>query len=188
MDAECPALLDHAALLTRKLPPRTRHRDDMGQARDDLAFAPLQNAAHRIGPGDEPKLHVIRVMRAQLAKRVGRVGDALPVHLDVAHVEMRVRRDRGGAHGKALGSRRDAPVLLKRRPAGHDEHHGIEPKSLARLLGAGEMPDMDGIERAAHDSQTSWPPVGAKTVEASAHHRPRPVFFPHKDSHRNQRT
>ena len=81
----------------------------------------------------------------------------LPLHRQTAHLE-------------ALLSGRDVALELERRLSRGDEHHGIQAERLARLLGAGQVPDMDGVERAAHDAEAHRTAVGSKVVEALADH------------------
>ena len=143
---------------------KLRHAGDGG------AFAPLQDGAYRIRARDEEQRHVSRIMFTKLAQRIGRVGDARAVYLDAADVEGRVALHRQAAHLEALLSGRDVALELERRLSRRDEHHGIQAERLTRLFGAGQMPDMDGVERAAHDAEAHRTAVGPKIVEALADH------------------
>ena len=109
-------------------------------------------------------------MFTKLAQRISRVGDAWAVDLDAADIEGGVALHRQAAHLEALFGGRDVALELERRLSRGDEHHRIQTERLARLLGAGQMPDMDGIERAAHDAEAHRTAVGPKIVEALADH------------------
>ena len=134
--------------------------------------APLQDGAHRIGARDEVQRNVFWVVRAQLPQRVSRVRDARSVNLDAADIERGVRSNGQLAHAQALLGAGNVALQLERRHARRDEHHRVKAECLARLLGAGQMPDVHGVERTAHDAQTRRRTVSAQVVETMAHHRP----------------
>ena len=109
-------------------------------------------------------------MFTKLAQRICRVGDARAIDLDAADVEGGVAANRQAAHVETLLGGRDVALELERRLSRGDEHHRIQVERLARLLGTGQMPDVDGVECAAHDAEAHRATVGPKVVEALADH------------------
>ena len=53
--------------LLRQRVAGARDRDEAGEVGDGRALAPLHDMVHGVGARDEAQLHVIGVMRAQLA-------------------------------------------------------------------------------------------------------------------------
>ena len=170
MDAEVARPLDGEPGFLRKGVSRPRCGDQLRHAGDGSAFAPLQDGAYRIRARDKEQRHVSRIMFTKLAQRISRVGDARAIDLDAADIESGVALHRQAAHLEALFGGRDVALEFERRLSRGDEHHRIQIERLARLLGAGQMPDMAGIERAAHDAEAHWAAVGPKIVEALADH------------------
>ena len=88
----------------------------------------------------------------EVTQRIVGIRRTLAPHL---HVE---RTEEGIAfHGKlheaqAMRSRRDLPSGLVRRLRRRNEDHPGESQFLPRRLRDDKMPEMDGIERAAHDA------------------------------------
>ena len=130
---------------------------------------PAEDLRDRVGARDEHELDVVGIMRPQLAQRVDGVSVAATLDLHRAHVEGGVALGREAAHGKPVVRGRDIAVTLEHRAASGDERHRVEPVRLAHLFGAGQMPDVDGIEGAAHDAQPGRRAVRPQVVEALAH-------------------
>ena len=62
--------------------------------------------------------------------------------------------DRGPHHhGEPVGAGRDDMAFLLPRRAGDDEQHPVECELMAGRARGGQMPDMDGVERAAQDAE-----------------------------------
>ena len=130
---------------------------------------PAEDFRDRVGTRDEHEFDVVGIVRTQLAQRVDGVGVAAALDLHRAHVESGIALGREAAHGKPVVRGRDIAVALEDGAAGGNEHHRIEPVRLAHLLGAGQMPDVDGVEGAAHDSQPGRRTVRPQVVESLAH-------------------
>ena len=150
---------------------RTRHRDQMRKIGDPFRLAPFHDAQHRIGAGDEVQLHIGRIVGPQLAERVDGIGVSLALHLERAHIEEGVARRCQVAHIQARLRIGDLLVQLEHGRARRHEHHRIQIECHPGLLGAGKMPDMDGIEGAAHDPQAEGALglVETQPVEAMAY-------------------
>src|SRR6185503_1711005 len=74
------------------------------------------------------------------------------------HLEARHTARSEAEHLDPVRGRRDRARALVRRTCGGDEEQAIEAELDDRLLGHDEMPDVDGIERAAEHAEALGAP------------------------------
>src|SRR5213593_620041 len=88
---------------------------------------------------------------AQLVQRVDCVGEPVPADLEIRDLEPALARERQPAHLQALLAVGDRPPAV-RWPAGRNEQHPVELRAVERRARCGEVPEMDGVERATQDA------------------------------------
>ena len=88
--------------------------------------------------------------RPSCLDRIDRERRTRAIDLDPAQLERRVVGDRELDHRDAMLDGGHLARRLVRRLARRHEQHPREREGLARLLGDHEMPDVDRVERAAH--------------------------------------
>ena len=92
-------------------------------------------------------------MRAQRPQGVHGIRDAGTIDLEPARIEGGVGRGGENRHGVPVLGIRDLSVLLERRGPRRHKQHEVEPKRLASLLGDGQVPVVDRVERPSHDPE-----------------------------------
>ncbi len=129
-------------------PPRGHHRAETEQA---PVVAPGGQFPQTVGADDEPEFRPPAVEVPQLLDRLHRVRDPPAAQLDVGGAESRVARRRELDHAQPVPPAREPGGVLVRRDVARDEQHPVRPERLPRPLGDDQVPEMDRVERAAHD-------------------------------------
>src|SRR4029453_11564675 len=116
---------------------------------------PGGNVGKGVGTKDEEQLTRTPPLRMKTAQRVDRVRPSLPNQLRIRHPVRRnvVYGERN--HGKAMKGRCMRFGGPERGAMRGQEQHVIERQRRPRCAGRVEVTDMNGIERAAEDAESS---------------------------------
>ena len=140
----------------------------MSQLRKLFGTAPFSHRRCRIRPNHEIERHVVGIVLAHFAQRVDRERIALAIGFDCAHVKMWIVGNSQANHFDAIMRICNVLVFLEHGSPCGDEQHGVEVECLTHFLGNGQMSDMYGIERTAHDAETRRCAIGSQLIESPA--------------------
>ena len=115
---------------------------------------PCEDGIKLIPADNEVEVRALAMLLDECAQRIIRVGRSLAPHLQIERTEMGIALHGELGQAQAMFRRRDLPSRLVRRLRCGNEDHLGESQRLARCLRDHQMPNMDGIERAAHDADT----------------------------------
>lgn len=137
-----------------KFEPGAGDPDEGREVEHLLPVAPSQDLLQRIGPGDEEQLG-IRVLPEEVSEGVQSEGGPPAVDIHATDREARVGRGGDDGHQVAVLGRGDLPSLLLPGFAGGDEHDVVEHKAVGDLARRHEVTVVDGVEGAAHHSDSA---------------------------------
>ena len=101
---------------------------------------------------DERKFRVGHLFAQSFQRPVG-IAIAVRVHFPEGEHEMRISRDRQARHFRALHVRGAAvPLPFMRRPARRHDPYDVKAQLLVRTLRDHEVPEVNGIERPAQNT------------------------------------
>ena len=131
--------------------PGAVDHDQRGQGGDPVGLAPKGEIDEAVGADQEEEV-VAGTLGGDGREGLGAVVGAGAAGLDLGDLEGGVAGRGDPRHLQAVGHRRPAGRLVRRRPR-HHEPDPVQRAGLAAGLGQEQVPQVDRVERAAEDAQ-----------------------------------
>lgn len=127
--------------------PGARYGYKVGQGPQLVGIFPVDDLRDGIGTRDEVELR-FGPLRMYVTQRIDGEGGAVPIDINSANGELRVR---GGCnHGHQVAMLTDRCTRLLIGHAGRHKNNFVKTKRLRNLAGCDQMPVVNGVEGATH--------------------------------------
>lgn len=133
---------------------RARQDGEIGEREKVLVLLPGSDLAKGVDSEQENELRGAGESPSQSAQRIDRVGPAGTLDLDGRRAKAGMPGDRAPYHRQTIPPAGEGPALV-RRPCRRDEQNLVQRQRLPCLLGTAQVGEMDGVESAAEDAETS---------------------------------